>query len=194
MSPSDAFASLTIVGKLGRARDAVERDAVLAEAADHVEVDDPDDRALEVHGRMVDPVRRSEQAVLLAGPGDDEHRAPRRRGGKPPRDLEDAGGARRVVVGAVVDLRPRPGRGCSAPPKPEVVVVRAEDHDLVRLLAAADDPEHVVGLAAEHVDGASSARRSTPRSKPRGRAALRRSLERLERGAGLGERLREGLA
>ena len=72
--------------------------------------------------------------------------------------------------------------------------MRAEDHELVRLLAAADEPDHVVGLATDHVDGCRHARRHVEVEAGLGRAVLGRGLEPFKRSAVFREDFRQGRA
>jgi hypothetical protein len=79
-------------------------EVVLRSTADHVEIDGRH-HAVERHRRVVRVVPRTEQAALLRGVPDEQHRAPRtlRRRGEHPSDLEQRDASAPVVVRPVVD-------------------------------------------------------------------------------------------
>ncbi len=88
------------------------------------------DDAVERHGRMVDEPLRAERTFFLAAERDDDDGAGERARRDEPRHLEDRGGPRRVVVGAVVDRASGARIGGEHRAHPEMIVVRAQ-HDVL---------------------------------------------------------------
>ena len=172
--------------KLRRRRDAVDDQLVVPQPADHVEVEHRVD-AVDRHRAVLDEVRRAEQTFFLAGEVREDDRASRRRRGEQPRELEDRGGARRVVVGAAAHGVARLGIERALGGRAEVIEVRA-DHDVLtaqRRVAARQHGEDVlrrqrralaacaggraakccryIGAAALQAERLRSAARDTPR-------------------------------
>ena len=103
------------------------------------------------HARRADVMRRPQQAAFLACEGDKDQGAWKAIavGDRCPRDLDDRGRARRVVVRSVVDFPRLLGHGQSAP-EADVIVVGADDDGFLRpcRVAARKHANHVPHGAA----------------------------------------------
>ena len=137
--------------KLGGGGGAERQEAPFAQAPDHVEVEHGhrlDDR----DHRMADVVAAAEQPQLLAAEGDQEDTARGWAGGELAGNLNQRRGPGRVVIGAIVDLPAQLGAEAADHPGAEVVVVGADDNDLIPPVGvgAPDQPEDVeAGPTAE---------------------------------------------
>ncbi len=136
---------------LGRRPDSVDDQGVGLEPAHHVEIQHRDG-ALERHDGVPDVERRADEPQLFAGECDEEDGAGRTRAARdPPGRLDHRRDARRVVIGAVVDLAARAGAAELA--VAEVVVVGSHDQDLLAQhgVRALEESEHVSALPRRRV-------------------------------------------
>src|SRR5690242_10307473 len=115
--------------KLRCRRDAVHDQLVFAEPSDHVEVDHSD-AAVERDRAIRDEVLGTQQTHFLTTEGDEDDRTSRRRSGEQTRELEDCGGARRVVICAaancVLAIRIESALGRST----QMIEVCSDDYEL----------------------------------------------------------------
>ena len=140
-------------GPHGGGADAGDDEAVVLEAADHVEVHHREQRGAGLRGEAVDEVTRAEQAHLLGAEGQELDGV----GASGARDLGERGGEHEhggdagcVVVGAVVHGLLTGGERAGGA-EAEVVHVGA-DHDAARA-AAGEERAHVAGREGDALDG-----------------------------------------